>query len=278
MRSIQDCAVLHNGVKLPWLGFGVFRIPQDEDGVQMLQWAFDAGYRSVDTAMIYYNEETVGQAVKRSGILRQELFITTKVWNRDQGYESTLAAFDASLKRLQLDYLDLYLIHWPEKGKFHDTWRALEKLYRDGRVRAIGVCNFMVHHLEDLLQTAEIVPMVNQVEFHPRLQSPALVEYCKEKNIQLEAWAPLMKGQVMDIPELQQIGRKYGKAPTQVALNWMIARNVVTIPKSSKRERIFANADIFDFELTVDELALIDGLDQNLRIGEDPDDYDFGDR
>ena len=278
MRSIQDCAALHNGVKLPWLGFGVFRIPKDEDGVQMLQWAFEAGYRSVDTAMIYYNEETVGQAIKKSGIPRRELFITTKVWNRDQGYESTLAAFDASLQRLQLETLDLYLIHWPEKGKFQDTWRALEKLYRDGRVRAIGVCNFMVHHLEELLQTAEIVPMVNQVEFHPRLQTPALYAYCNEKKIQLEAWAPLMKGQVMDIPELQQIGRKYGKAPTQVALNWMIARNVVTIPKSSKRERIFANADIFDFELTVDELALIDGLDQNLRIGEDPDDYDFGDR
>lgn len=278
MRSIQDCAALHNGVKLPWLGFGVFRIPQDEDGVQMLQWAFEAGYRSVDTAMIYYNEETVGQAVNRSSIPRRELFITTKVWNRDQGYESTLAAFDASLQRLQLEYLDLYLIHWPEKGRFQDTWRALEKLYRDGQVRAIGVCNFMVHHLEDLLQTAEIVPMVNQVEFHPRLQIPALYAYCNEKKIQLEAWAPLMKGQVMDIPELQQIGRKYGKAPTQVALNWMIARNVVTIPKSSKRERIFANADIFDFELTADELALIDGLDQNLRIGEDPDDYDFGDR
>ena len=278
MRSIQDCAELHNGVKLPWLGFGVFRIPKDEDGVQMLQWAFEAGYRSVDTAMIYYNEETVGQAIKKSGIPRRELFITTKVWNRDQGYESTLAAFDASLQRLQLETLDLYLIHWPEKGRFQDTWRALEKLYRDGLVRAIGVCNFMVHHLEDLLQTAEIVPMVNQVEFHPRLQTPALYAYCNEKKIQLEAWAPLMKGQVMDIPELQQIGRKYGKAPTQVALNWMIARNVVTIPKSSKRERIFANADIFDFELTADELALIDGLDQNLRIGEDPDDYDFGDR
>ena len=278
MRSIRDCAVLHNGVKLPWLGFGVFQIPQDEDGVQMLQWAFEAGYRSVDTAMIYYNEETVGQAVKESGISRQELFITTKVWNRDQGYESTLAAFDASLKRLQLETLDLYLIHWPEKDKFQDTWRALEKLYRDGRVRAIGVCNFMVHHLEDLLQSAEIVPMVNQVEFHPRLQSPALHAYCISHNIQLEAWAPLMKGQVMDIPELKQLGQKYGKTPPQITLNWMIARNVVTIPKSSKRERIFANADIFDFELTEDEMAMIDGLDQNLRIGEDPDNYDFGDR
>ena len=244
----------------------------------MLHWAFEAGYRSMDTAMVYYNEETVGQAVKNSGIPRHELFITTKVWNRDQGYESTLAAFDASLKRLQLDYLDLYLIHWPEKGKFQDTWRALEKLYRDGRVRAIGVCNFMVHHLEDLLQTAEIVPMVNQVEFHPRLQTPALYEYCKEKGIQLEAWAPLMKGQVMDIPELQQLGQKYGKAPTQIALNWMISRGVVTIPKSSKRERIFANTDIFDFELTPQEMELVNGLDQNLRIGEDPDNYDFGDR
>jgi len=278
MRGIQDCAVLHNGVKLPWLGFGVFQIPKDEDGVQMLQWAFEAGYRSVDTAMVYYNEETVGQAVKASGIPRQELFITTKVWNRDQGYESTLAAFDASLKRLQLETLDLYLIHWPEKGKFQDTWRALEKLYRDGRVRAIGVCNFMVHHLEVLLQTAEIVPMVNQVEFHPRLQTPTLYEYCKEKGIQLEAWAPLMKGQVMDIPELQQLGQKYGKAPTQITLNWMISCGVVTIPKSSKRERIFANADIFDFELTPQEMELINGLDQNLRIGEDPDNYDFGDR
>lgn len=275
MRNLNDCAVLHNGVKLPWLGFGVFRIPQNEDGVQMLHWAFDAGYRSIDTAMVYFNEETVGKAVKQSTLKREDLFITTKVWNRDQGYESTLAAFDASLKRLQLDYLDMYLIHWPEKGKFQDTWRALEQLYKDGRVRAIGVCNFLVHHLDELLPDVEIVPMVNQVEFHPRLQSPELHSYCKQHNIQLEAWAPIMKGQVVDILELQVLAKKYGKTPVQVTLNWLIQRNVVAIPKSSQRERIFENIAIFDFELTPEELRVVDGLNQNLRIGEDPDNYDF---
>ncbi len=278
MRTINDCAVLHNGVKLPWLGFGVFQIPQTEDGVQMLQWAFEAGYRSIDTAMVYFNEETVGKAVKQSSLKREDLFITTKVWNRDQGYESTLAAFDASLKRLQLDYLDMYLIHWPEKGKFKDTWRAMEKLYQDGRVRAIGVCNFLVHHLNELLPDVKIVPMVNQVEFHPRLQSPELHNFCRQHNIQLEAWAPIMKGQVMDILELQELGKKYGKTPVQISLNWMIHRNVVAIPKSSKRERIFENADIFDFELTTEEMRTVDWLNHNLRIGEDPDNYDFGDR
>lgn len=191
MSGLTDTVTLANGVKMPKLGFGVWQVKDGDEAVNAVTDALEAGYRSIDTAVAYQNEEGVGKAIQQSGISRDELFITTKVWNRDQGYESTLEAFETSMNKLGLDVLDLYLIHWPVEGKYKDTWKALEKLYKDGRVRAIGVCNFHQHHLDDLLEEAEVVPMVNQIELHPKLTQEPLRDYCKEKGIHVEAWSPL---------------------------------------------------------------------------------------
>ncbi|HWO95811.1 MAG TPA: aldo/keto reductase [Bacillus sp. (in: firmicutes)] len=275
VKNLQDCTTLHNGVKMPWFGLGVYKVEEGPEVVESVKAAIRNGYRSIDTAAFYENEEGVGQAIKESGVPREELFITTKVWNTDQGYESTLTAFETSMKKLGLDYLDLYLIHWPVKGKYKETWKALEKLYKDGRVRAIGVSNFQIHHLEDLLADAEIKPMVNQVEYHPRLTQIELHEYCKKNHIQLEAWSPLMRGQLLDNPTLKEIGDKYNKTTTQVILRWDLQNEVVTIPKSTKEHRIMENANIFDFELTQEEMDNINALNENHRIGADPDNFDF---
>lgn len=274
IHSIQDCAVLHNGVRMPWLGFGVYKVQNGKEVVQAVKTAIEAGYRSIDTAALYQNEEGVGQAIRESGIPRDELFVTSKVWNSDQGYDSTLAAFETSMKKLKLDVLDLYLIHWPVKGKYKDTWRALEKLYKDGRVRAIGVSNFQPHHLDDLLADAEIKPMVNQVEFHPLLTQKPLLAYCREHQIQLEAWSPLMRGN-LDLPVLQEIARKYGKTPAQIVLRWDLQHEVITIPKSVTPQRIRENTEIFDFELSPDDMETIDSLNENRRFGADPDNFNF---
>lgn len=275
MLKFEDCAELNNGVKIPWLGFGVFEVPEGEEVIQSVLWALEAGYRSIDTAKIYRNEEGVGKAIKQSGIPREEIFVTTKVWNRDQGYQSTLDAFDASLKRLQLDYLDLYLIHWPVKGKYVETWRAMETIYKSGKCRSVGVSNFMIPNLEDLKASSELVPAVNQVEYHPYLQSPELYEYSKQHGTVLEAWAPIMKGQVMQVPELIAIGEKYGKSPVQVTLRWVLQKGVIAIPKSVHRERIFSNKDIYDFELSAEDMQVITGLDRGYRTGPDPFNFDF---
>lgn len=275
MLKFEDCAELNNGVKIPWLGFGVFEVPEGEEVIQSVLWALEAGYRSIDTAKIYRNEEGVGKAIKQSGIPREEIFVTTKVWNRDQGYESTLDAFEASLKRLQLDYLDLYLIHWPVKGKYVETWRAMETIYKSGKCRSVGVSNFMIPNLEDLKASSELVPAVNQVEYHPYLQSPELYEYCKQHGTVVEAWAPIMKGQVMQVPALIAIGEKYGKTPVQVTLRWVLQKGVIAIPKSVHRERIFSNKDIYDFELSAEDMQVIAGLDRGYRTGPDPFNFDF---
>jgi methylglyoxal/glyoxal reductase len=213
--------------------------------------------------------------MKEARIAREELFITSKVWNADLGYESTIAAYQASLDKLGLDYLDLYLIHWPVAGKYKEAWRALETLYKEGRVKAIGVSNFQIHHLEDLMKDAEIKPMVNQVEYHPRLTQKELQAYCQKHGIQLEAWSPLMQGQLLDNPVLQEIATKHGKSVAQIILRWDLQNGVVTIPKSTKAQRIVENATVFDFELTSEEMERIDSLNQNLRVGPDPDNFDF---
>jgi len=269
--SLKDTTTLHNGVKMPWVGLGVFKVTEGEEVVQSVKAAIKNGYISIDTAAIYKNEEGVGQAIKESGVPREELFITSKVWNSDQGYESTLAAFETSLNKLGLDYLDLYLIHWPGKNKYKETWKALEKLYKDGRVRAIGVSNFLVHHLEDLISTAEIKPMVNQVEFHPHLTQKELLAYCKKEGIQMEAWSPLKQGQLLNEPVLEYLAHKYNKSVAQVILRWDLQHGVVTIPKSIKEHRIIENADIFDFELSAEDMDKIDGLNQDSRAGSHPD-------
>ncbi|KOS30986.1 glyoxal reductase [Bacillus anthracis] len=275
LTSLKDYTTLHNGVEMPWFGLGVFKVEEGPEVVEAVKSAIKAGYRSIDTAAIYGNEEGVGEGIRESGVSREELFITSKVWNADQGYEETLAAFEESLKKLELDYLDLYFVHWPVEGKYNDTWRALEKLYKEGRVRAIGVSNFQIHHLQDVFQVAEIKPMVNQVEYHPRLTQKELQAFCKEQGIQMEAWSPLMQGQLLDNATLQAIAEKYGKTTAQVILRWDLQNGVVTIPKSIKEHRIIANADVFNFELSSDDMEAIDALNENHRVGPDPDNFDF---
>jgi diketogulonate reductase-like aldo/keto reductase len=274
-KHLQDVTVLHNGVKMPWLGLGVWKAKEGEEVKQAVRWALEAGYRSIDTAAIYRNEEGVGKALKESGVSREEVFVTTKVWNADQGYETTLKAFEESRRRLGLEYIDLYLIHWPVKGKYKETWKALEKLYKDGYVRAIGVSNFQVHHLQDVMADAEIKPMVNQVEFHPYLTQKELLAFCREHQIQLEAWSPLMQGEVVNVPLIRELAEKYGKTPAQIVLRWDLQHGVVTIPKSVKKERILENAAVFDFELSAEDMTKLDALNRNHRFGPDPDNFDF---
>lgn len=274
--NLKDTVTLHNGVEMPWLGLGVFKVQEGEEVVQSVKAAIRNGYISIDTAAIYGNEEGVGQAIKESGVPREDLFITTKLWNSEQGYESTLKAFDESMEKLGLDYLDLYLIHWPGKDKYKETWKAFEKLYKDGRVRAIGVSNFLVHHLEDLIASAEIKPMVNQVEFHPHLTQEDLRAYCKKQGIQLEAWSPLKQGQLLDNPVLNEIAEKHNKSVAQVILRWDLQHGVVTIPKSVKEHRIIENSNVFDFELSSEEMDRIDQLNQDSRAGSHPDQMTTG--
>ncbi|WP_078595993.1 aldo/keto reductase [Evansella clarkii] len=278
-KNLADTVKLHNGVNMPWFGLGVFKVKDGNEAVSSVRTAIKHGYRSIDTAAIYKNEEGTGQGIREgmeaAGISRKELFITSKVWNSDLGYESAIRAYEESLERLGLDYLDLYLIHWPVEGKYKDAWRAFEKLYKDGRVKAIGVSNFHIHHLEDLLKDAEVVPMVNQVEYHPRLTQKELHAFCKEHGIQLEAWSPLMQGELLNNEVLQEIGEKYGKSSAQVILRWDLQNEVVTIPKSVKEHRIRDNADVFDFELSDEEMGRIDELNEDHRVGPDPDNFDF---
>lgn len=273
--NLQSKTTLNNGVEMPWFGFGVYQVEDGEEVIDSVKAAIRTGYRSIDTAAIYRNEEGVGQAIKESGVSREELFITTKVWNKAQGYESTLQAFEKSRKKLGLEYLDLYLIHWPVKGKYKETWKALEKLYKDGSVRAIGVSNFNVHHLEDLLADCEIKPAINQVEYHPHLTQEEVHAFCQDHGIQLEAWSPLKRGQLLDDPTIMEIANYHEKNAAQVILRWDLQKGVVTIPKSIKEQRIISNADIFDFELTEEEMKKISSLNKNERTGPDPDNFNF---
>ncbi|UOQ50069.1 aldo/keto reductase [Gracilibacillus caseinilyticus] len=275
VNSLQATTTLHNGVKMPWFGLGVFLVEEGEEVYQSVKWALEHGYKSIDTAAIYGNEEGVGKAIKDSGIPREELFITSKLWNGDQGYDETLQAFETTLNKLGLEYLDLYLIHWPvpEQNKYKETWKAMEKLYNDGKIRAIGVSNFKEHHLDDLIKDAAITPMVNQVEYHPHLQQRSLHDYCKKHNIQLEAWSPLKQGKVLDDLTLTDIAKRHGKSTAQVILRWDLQQGVVTIPKSVKQHRIQDNADVFDFELTDAEMKLIHDMNKDERVGPDPDTF-----
>ncbi|MDX1806698.1 MAG: aldo/keto reductase [Paenisporosarcina sp.] len=277
--NLQSTTTLHNGVKMPWFGLGVFKVEEGPELVEAVKTAIKEGYRSIDTAAIYKNEEGVGQGIreglKAAGISREDLFVTSKVWNADFGYESTLEAYQASLDKLGLDYLDLYLIHWPVKGKYIDTWKALETLYSENRVKSIGVSNFQIHHIEDVMKDVKIIPMVNQVEYHPKLSQTELLAYCQQHNIQLEAWSPLMQGQLLEDSKLKEIAEVHGKSVAQVILRWDLQNGVVTIPKSTKEHRIIENSSIFDFELSTDEMEQIASLNENKRIGPDPDTFDF---
>lgn len=271
--NIKDTTKLANGVEMPWLGLGTWKASEGGEVEQAIQWALELGYRSIDTASAYNNERGVGSAIRDSGIPRNEIFVTTKLWNDDQGYDQALRAFDESLRRLGLDYVDLYLIHWPVRGKVHDSWRALEQIYKEERARAIGVSNFMQHHLQHLLEQAQIQPTVNQIEFHPELQSPELFQFCHDRQIRIEAWSPLIRGKVFEIPALQEIAAKYSKTPGQITLRWQLQRGVVTIPKSVTREHIESNAGLFDFHLEADDMSRIDDLNKDQRMGPDPDTF-----
>ncbi|MFP3667186.1 MULTISPECIES: aldo/keto reductase [Priestia] len=279
MKNLQDTVTLHNGVKMPGFGLGVFKVEEGPELVNAIKVAIKHGYRSIDTAAIYGNEEGVGQGIreglKEAGISRENVFVTSKVWNADLGYDATIAAYETSLKKLGLDYLDLYLIHWPVEGKYKEAWRALETLYKEGKVKAIGVSNFQVHHLKDLMEDAEIKPVINQVEYHPRLTQKELQAFCEKHHIQLEAWSPLMQGELLDNEVLTEIANKHNKSVAQVILRWDVQNGIITIPKSTKEHRIVENASIFDFELTKEEMERIDELNQNHRVGPDPDNFDF---
>lgn len=273
-KALIESTTLSNGVKMPWLGLGVWKVKDDGEAERTVASAIEAGYRSIDTAAAYNNETGVGAGIRNSGIARDEIFVTTKIWNAHQGYESTLTAFEDSRRKLDIDVVDLLLIHWPVKEKYTETWRALEKLYRDGYVRAIGVSNFQIHHLRDVIISGEFVPMVNQVEYHPLLTQAELHQFAKSSNIQLMAWSPLMQGN-LDHSILAEIGAKYGKSPAQVVLRWDLQNGVVTIPKSVNPVRQKENADIFDFELNADEVAQISALNRDHRFGPDPDNFNF---
>ncbi|ACZ90608.1 aldo/keto reductase [Streptosporangium roseum] len=265
---------LNNGVSMPQLGFGVFQVPEDETA-RAVTGALEAGYRSIDTAAIYGNERGVGQALAASGLPREELFVTTKVWNSDQGYDSTLAAFDASLAKLGLDHLDLYLIHWPAPARdlYGETWKAMEKLLADGRVRAVGVSNFQPAHLTRLIEAGGVVPAVNQIELHPALQQAELRDFHARHGIVTEAWSPLAQGAVLKDPAIVEIAERHGKTPAQVVLRWHVQLGNVVIPKSVTPARIRENIDVFDFSLTDGDMEAIARLDAGTRTGPDPDTF-----
>lgn len=270
--NLQTSTTLNNGVEMPMLGLGVYAPDDsDKDVQQAVEWALEAGCRLIDTASIYGNEAAVGQALRSSGLRADAVFVTTKVWKTDQGYDQTLRAFDQSLKKLQLDVLDLYLIHWPVQAHRHDTWRAMEKLYADGRVRAIGVSNHYPKHLDDLLSRATVVPAVNQIEFTPYCYRADVEAYCRQRNIRLEAYSPLVRGEKKDDPRLVAIAERHGKSTFQVLIRWVLQHGAVAIPKSVSKKRIQHNFDVFDFALTDAEVAEMDTFFDNTRMATDPD-------
>ncbi|MFE5299013.1 aldo/keto reductase [Streptomyces sp. NPDC056632] len=272
MNHSVPTVTLNNGTEMPRLGFGVFQVP-DEETTAAVTAALEAGYRSIDTAAIYGNEAGVGKALASSGLARDELFVTTKLWNADQGHDATLRAFDASLAKLGLDHVDLYLVHWPAPARdlYLDSWKAIEKLVADGRVRTAGVSNFQPAHLNRLLDGSDLVPAVNQIELHPGLQQRALRELHARHSIVTEAWSPLAQGAVLEEPVLREIAARYGKSTAQVVLRWHLQLGNVVIPKSVTPARIRENIDVFDFALSADEMTAVAALDQGLRTGPDPD-------
>lgn len=270
---------LNNNVEIPELGLGVYKI-EDADVERVIHTAIDAGYRAIDTAWFYKNEKALGEALKTVNIKREDLFITTKLWNDFQGYDATIKAFNDSLESLQLTYIDMYLIHWPcpEDGLFIETYKALETLYKEGKIKAIGVCNFKEHHLDQLLAETEVVPAVNQVEFHPSFNQKALQAYCESKGIKLMAWSPLMRGgEWLNNADLQSIADQYNKTVAQVIIKWHLQQGRLVIPKSQNDNRIRENFDVFDFELSDEDLAKIDQLNTDERQFRDPDEVKIGD-
>jgi methylglyoxal/glyoxal reductase len=268
--TLDGTIKLNNNIEIPRLGLGVYLSKPGRDTFNAVMWALESGYRHIDTAKAYKNEGDVGKAIKESGIKRGDIFVTTKLWNQDQGYENTLNAFNTSLEDLGFDYVDLYLIHWPVEGKRRESWRALEKIYKEGRTKSIGVSNYTIKHLKEMDNYTEIKPAVNQVEFHPFLFQEDLLEYCKIKNIQLEAYSPLARAEKLQDAELIQIADKYSKSTAQIMIRWSLQHDLVVIPKSVHKKRIIENADVYDFEISEEDMMKINSLDQGLRVAWDP--------
>lgn len=273
--NLQSTKLLSNGEEMPVLGLGVYKMTNREETIEAITKALQVGYRAVDTAALYYNEEEVGEAIRHSKVAREELFVTTKVWNSDQGYDSTLRAFETSLKKLNMDYIDLYLTHWPVEGKFVDTYRAIERLYDEKLIRVTGVSNHHEQHLQQILVKANTAPMVNQVELHPYLTQEPLRAFCAQNNIAVTAWSPLGRGGVLTDDTLVKIGEAHGKSAAQVTLRWHLQSDIIVIPKSVKPSRIEENANIFDFELSSSEMQAINELNRNQRFGQNPENFHF---
>ena len=277
-ENVTDTTLtMNNGVQIPQLGLGVFQTPDGKATSQAVTWALQAGYRHIDTAMIYGNEESVGQGIRDSGLKRRDVFLTTKLWNDDIRSGRAKEAFEESLDRLGTDYVDLYLIHWPAQG-WQQAWQDMEELYRQRRVRAIGVCNFQQHHLEELHSISSTKPAVNQIESSPQFVNQELIDYCHgELRIDVEAYSPLggTGGSVLSDPRLESISRRVGRSPAQVVLRWHIQRGLIVIPKSTRQERIEQNAQVFDFTLDEDDMKAISAMDSGIRAGADPDNFDF---
>lgn len=261
----ENFKVLNNGIKIPSIGFGTYKSGNDEDTAKIVKYALETGYRHIDTASFYDNEVGIGNGIKSSKVRREDIFLVTKLWNDDHGYEKTLKAFNKSLENLQVEYIDLYLIHWPNRLNT-ETWRAFEYLYKSGKVKSIGVCNFKIGHLEELKKNAEITPMINQVEIHPQNSKEDMLKYCDKNNIQLVAWSPIMRGGVFSNELIIKLSEKYKKTIAQIVLRWHVQRGVIPIPKSSNEERIKENLDIFDFELSSEDMNAINLLNEGYDL------------
>ncbi len=275
MLNLKSTITMNNGIKIPRLGFCVYRAAQGDETKNAVLNALEVGYRHIDTASAYGNEESVGEAIKESGLKREEIFLTTKLFNSDMRAHRQMDAFKESLDRLKVDYVDLYLIHWPVPGVYLESWKVLEEIYNKGLAKAIGVSNFLQHHLDDVIAHGSIVPAANQVEFSPLWQDNLLIQYCREKNIAFEAWGPLAAGELIGDRTTGDIGAKYGKTGSQVILRWMLQKNIIVFPKTVHKSRMIENADIFDFELSDEDMAIIDNMNRHRRTGPDPDNFDF---
>ena len=282
-KNLQDTYTLANDVQIPCIGFGTWQTPNGETAINSVKAALKAGYRHIDTAACYGNEASVGQAIKESGVPREEIFVTSKVWNTERGYEKTLAAFETTMAKLDLDYVDLYLIHWPAAANQFEnwkeinaqTWRALEELYIEGKVKAIGVSNFLPHHLEALLEGVKVVPMVNQIEYHPGFMQAESVAFCKAHNILVEAWSPLGTGNVLNNETLIMMAQKYSKTVAQICIRWVLQQGLLPLPKSITESRIIENTEVFDFEIKEEDMAIIDAIPFCGGAGINPDAINF---